>query len=334
MVALSFRTFRPGGYARNTKAILAYNSSGLMRLTVTPSIPIKPQQGQYYYLYAPWSLTPWENHPFTLGSWNASPSGDGSVELHFLVGPQGGATRRLQRRIERTERRHPKLGAAKPNADGFKEIDMRMYLEGPYGQSHNLAAFDHVLLIAGGSGITAILPYVHALQAKAHVQLTVVWSVTSRDYAADVLGKELAGVEVQLYITRPEAAATSALSALPQVSKSGSSTDDIPTPSSPVSSSEESGSGSGSSSGLGPGNDKLKVLSKEKEGQGVSIHERRADMAALVDEAVDGLVGGDRMAILTCGPGGMMDDLRAAVVSAYDKVPASQLTYYEDSFGW
>ena len=331
MITLSFRTFVPGASARNTKAILAYKSSGLMRLTVTPSIPIKPQPGHYYYLYSPWSLTPWENHPFTLGSWNASPSGDGSVELHFLVGPQAGATRRLQRRIERTERQHPGLDVT--TGDGFKAIDMRMYLEGPYGQSHNLAAYDHVLLIAGGSGVTAILPYVHALQAKAHVQVTVVWSVASRDYAADVLGKELAGVEVQLYVTRADADAGATL---PQVQKNaaavpgssgkseaGSSDDGMATPSSPVTS-EESGSG----------NDKLEALGKTKEGQGVTIHEKRADMSVLVNEAVDGLVGGDRLAILTCGPGGMMDDLRAAVVKAYDRVPASQLTYYEDSFGW
>ena len=48
----------------------------------------------------------------------------------------------------------------------------------------------------------------------------------------------------------------------------------------------------------------------------------------------DNLVGGDRMAILTGGPGGMMDDLRAAVVAAYRKMQGDRLTYYEDSFGW
>jgi NAD(P)H-flavin reductase len=230
----------------------------------------------------------------------------------------------------------------------MREMDMRVYLEGPYGTSHNLAAFEHVLLVAGGSGVTAILPYVHALQTKQHVQVTVVWSVTHRDYAADVLARELAGVEVQLYITRPGMEkGTDGIAVLPGLSgtagmQSGCEGEGkakvLDSASSYTSSTSNSASSSRSPTSPDPASspdaeiDALKQL--EHEQQGVTIHKKRPDMATLVNDAVDELVGGDRLAILACGPGGMMDDLRKAVVDAYGRVPGDQLTYYEDSFGW
>lgn len=40
----------------------------LIRLSVTSSIPHIPKPGQHYYLYIHMSITPWENHAFTIGS--------------------------------------------------------------------------------------------------------------------------------------------------------------------------------------------------------------------------------------------------------------------------
>lgn len=244
MVVLSFRA--AGG--PNTRAQLTYKDSGLIRLCVTPSIPLRPKPGQFYYIYNPWSLTPWENHPLTLASW-----ADG--KLHFLIGPKKGATRKLQRRLEKQDHQ-----------------DMRIVLEGPYGHTHSLESFDHVVLIAGGSGITAILPYVFSLKQP---NMTIVWAVTHEDYATDVLAHELNGYSVDLFITRDGAVADKESPANWQYS--------------------------------------------------------RPDLKKIIDKAVD---EGGRVAVLACGPGGMMDTARAAVVATYDRVPATRVTYYEDAFGW
>jgi len=196
----------------------------------------------------------------TLASWRGG-------QLQFLIGPKTGATRRLQQRLEK-----------KNGAD-----DIRILLEGPYGHSHNLQHIDRILLVAGGSGITAIMPYF----AKYGDRCSIVWTVSHEDYATDVLRNELAGGEVQVYINREDAEASSS-----------------PVPS-----------------------------DKERESSHQVSH-ARPSMAAVVSKATNDLIGGERLAILTCGPGAMMDDTRAAVVAGYGRFLADQIEYFEEAFGW
>lgn len=72
-------------------------------------------------------------------------------------------------------------------------LKMSVLLEGPYGTSHPVERYERVLLIAGGSGITAVLPYVFELarrEAPAK-DVTVVWMVHEAGPAEDVLVNEL-----------------------------------------------------------------------------------------------------------------------------------------------
>lgn len=365
MIVLSFRTFALTSGGQNAKATITYTtSSGLIRLSIRPSAKTKPRPGQYYYIYTPWSITPWENHPFTLASWskdgenNDNGNGKGTVRLNFLVGPAGGATRRLRHRIEKEAKIAPTTittitpiaatnHAIDTNPEALKvtkQIDMRIWLEGPYGSTHNLTTFDHVLLIAGGSGVTAILPYVHTLQTKSHVQVSVIWAVTHDDYAKDVLGDELAGVEVQMYVTRDGSAGVevekarggTVAVALDEGHASTSASTSTSTPSSPDATSESEEIKLSDSESLN--NSRTGEMEKGRmamtDAPGVTVYHHRPDISSIIAKQVSSLIGGERMAVLTCGPGGMMDDARAAVVAGYDVVPSNQLAYYEESFGW
>lgn len=61
-------------------------------------------------------------------------------------------------------------------------------------------------------------------------------------------------------------------------------------------------------------------------------------MRAVLQTSILKLVGFETLAVLACGPGNMMDDMRAAIVDAYGtgegKVGPSTLEYFEESFSW
>ncbi|MDN8904681.1 hypothetical protein Q0O86_13950, partial [Staphylococcus aureus] len=69
------------------------------------------------------------------------------MTLNFLIAPQAGATQRMKRNVILSGGR----------------THINVLLEGPYGESHDLSGFDHVLLVSGGGGVTGILPYVYTL---------------------------------------------------------------------------------------------------------------------------------------------------------------------------
>nr|XP_018261247.1 uncharacterized protein I303_05683 [Kwoniella dejecticola CBS 10117]OBR83405.1 hypothetical protein I303_05683 [Kwoniella dejecticola CBS 10117] len=190
---------------KNTVALMSDNESGLIRLSITTSIMMKPEPGQYYFIYQPFSIKPWENHPFTLASWKVDQVAK-STTLNFLVAPQKGITKKWRKRILKTE----------------KKMDhTRFLLEGPYGHSNPIQNYEHVLLVAGGSGITSMLAYIHQLQNHREdlkqlrtKSITLVWVVKHIPYASDVLDNELKAfannasaipgikVNIQLHISR------------------------------------------------------------------------------------------------------------------------------------
>ncbi|WVQ80311.1 hypothetical protein IAT38_002416 [Cryptococcus sp. DSM 104549] len=306
----------------NSELIATGGPNGLIRLTVTSSIRFTPQPGQHYYLYTPKSITPWENHPFTLGSWEAGPKGE--TILHFLVGTKQGATRRMRKMVAK--------------AEGGR-VPCRVLLEGPYGHSCPVERFDQALFVGGGSGITAALPYLHDLAARAATgkavtkRVTLVWVVKNNEYAEDVLSRELANVQnipglevaLHIYITAQSGLSTPLVAqaeaqALPYSDNttSGSSGSHPSLPSSPTAEKSE----------------KLSTPSSLAEG----VHTGRPEMQLVLESALAKLVGAETLAVLACGPGGMMDDMRRAVCGAYGngegQMSASRLEYFEESFSW
>lgn len=381
-----------------------------------------PQSGEYYYLYFPQQIRPKESHPFSLASYRRDD--EGCTTLHFLVAPQRGATLRLFHQIEKllghpipvTSSVAPVEGQVLETEGEPQGAKLKVLVEGPYGHSSDIRPYETLILVAGGSGITAVLPTLHEISqagGRGKIQRVVlVWVVKSLAYAADVLGNELSSwpdwVEVRVHITTggtegddlaaflhrlaprlvpheedvrdgaevvwggsgrspvvhmvPNEQGESELSTLVGGSPEGEVYEE------PPSSSTTATTRVGSLDDVSSGEDKALLLLKQSpivhasagadpgDVEAVAavavvdevllrrphthlvIRQGRADMAALVREAIDMSEPHERVAVMSCGPGRMLDDLRRAIAGAYGygagQVPGWRLEYFEESFLW
>lgn len=184
----------------NALAVLTHPSSGgFIRLAVRTPRNLSPKPGAYFFLY--FAKSPFANHPFSLASWRRT--GDGGTELHFLCKPRGGSTSALRKQVEAanlTLRATASRAKTRRQKQVKKDSPVRvlktsLLLEGPYGPTHPIERYERILLIAGGSGISALVPYVFEL-AKSESEdvtrhVTVVWMVQDAGPAEDVLVNEL-----------------------------------------------------------------------------------------------------------------------------------------------
>jgi predicted ferric reductase len=114
-------------------------------IKITIPTQMKWKQGQYVYLRMP-GISIFENHPFTITSLCSddfpSEYGEQYRDCVLVFKPYRGFTRKV---LETAIEKGP-----------FHTY--RAYLDGPYGgMRRELAAFDTCVLIAGGSGITALM---------------------------------------------------------------------------------------------------------------------------------------------------------------------------------
>lgn len=298
-----------------------------MRLAVRTPRTLSPAPGSYFFVHLP-SVSPLSNHPFTLASWRRTAAG--GTELHFLCKPRGGSTSLLRASVERA------LANAIPEDLGA--LKLGVLLEGPYGATHRLDGFDRVLLVAGGSGITALLPYISS-QAS---QVSVVWMVQDAAQAEDVLVNELrqfaiGTAHVDVWVTggtmpsgcmngwplgasmTPQRAASPEFPrpvAFSEYRCSYNSYMYKPTLSSPGAKHVLAG---------------YTVVEKGVHPGRVCVRWGRPSVAEILERH---LGGHGRLAVLACGPDGMMDDMRAAVAASYGWVGGDQVQYFEEAFSW
>ncbi|MCJ1486357.1 hypothetical protein MMC06_006534 [Schaereria dolodes] len=114
-----------------------------VKVTIPTQVTWKP--GQYVYLRMP-GISIFENHPFTIASLcnDDFPSdyGEQYRDMTLVFRPFRGFTRKV---VKAAEEKGPYQ-------------TYRAFIDGPYGgMQRELAAFDTVILFAGGSGITAIV---------------------------------------------------------------------------------------------------------------------------------------------------------------------------------
>ncbi|ORZ18017.1 ferric reductase like transmembrane component-domain-containing protein [Absidia repens] len=174
--------------------------------------------GAFVYIYVPKAYF-WQSHPFTIASWNQPSldkrtpvpidtvnatdpsetsnkkptlsSPDSAIKISdtdsassstttttttagntfdLLIRPQKGMTKKLYEAVE-------KLGP-----DGG---DMYVLVEGPYGHSHPVLQYDTAILVGGGVGCTATVPYlqeaVYNASKNATRHLVFVWVVQHDD---------------------------------------------------------------------------------------------------------------------------------------------------------
>jgi predicted ferric reductase len=137
------KPWRKSAWLVGDEAAITLMAENCIKVTVPTQMTWKP--GQYVYLRMP-SISVFENHPFTISSLCSqdfpSEYGDEYRDCTLVFRPFGGFTRKV-------------LNTAIANGP-LKTY--RAYLEGPYGgMQRELAAFETVILFAGGSGITAIV---------------------------------------------------------------------------------------------------------------------------------------------------------------------------------
>ncbi|KAK3673111.1 hypothetical protein LTR78_006951 [Recurvomyces mirabilis] len=114
-------------------------------LKVTVPTQVKWKPGQYVYLRMP-GISMFENHPFTIASLCSDdfPSvyGEEYRDMVLVFRPFGGFTKRV-------------LESA---LDHGPWHTYQAFLDGPYGgMRRSIESFDHVVMFAGGSGITAMV---------------------------------------------------------------------------------------------------------------------------------------------------------------------------------
>lgn len=123
-------------------------------IKITIPTQMKWRPGQYVYLRMP-GISVFENHPFTIASLCSddfpSEYGEGYRDMVLVFRPFGGFTKKVLRSAVEHGPWHT----------------YRAFIDGPYGgMQRRLEAFDDVVLIAGGSGITAIVSQLLSLIKK------------------------------------------------------------------------------------------------------------------------------------------------------------------------
>ncbi|KAL1966474.1 hypothetical protein VTN77DRAFT_4396 [Rasamsonia byssochlamydoides] len=334
-----------------TRGRVSYNRlSDILWLEITvPFVRLEPKPGQHYYIYQPTRWRGYENHPFTLGSWtvadsesdlndalplpSASARPTTSRKLIFWIRPYDGWTRRLRNDCLR---------------ESTLTVESTFLIEGPYGQVSPLYNYENVILIAGGSGIAGVLPYIQdhlrrsrhscgedvsddpgpaapgVYQSRNNTRtrnVTLIWTARQHEFIEEIASYGLRSalqredVHIKLYATSED---NKGLSLQETVTKIGP-------PSSPT-------EHTSLIRDYGSDDSCLDV--------DVDVALGRPDIKGLISELVrdSGLPGsnngdnGERTAVLVCGPGGMADDARFAVHQMLKE--GYRVDYFEEAFGW
>lgn len=321
--------FRPGEKLRVSASTAVYDEAAdVIRLEIVPGSPLlRPHPGQYYYLYQPFRLKGWESHPFTLGAWSytaevaTAAAQDGPIadvsrvpllfdaasrpyqevvhcddqpklRLIFWIRPFDGWTRHLRQQCQR-----------RSNRTIFPDV----LLEGPYGREIPLWKHESVLLIAGGTGIAAMVPYIQDHMARSSTgasatcvrDLHLVWTTRQASFIRNLVARELRPA-----LARHDFQASFYSTLAPEDHRYR----------------EEDDSDVGSGKLLA--NNDLEIISG------------RPDLQTLINtHAHEARLSDSSAIVIICGPPAMADEARAAVHLTM-RQGYRELRYVEESFSW
>ncbi|ORY70970.1 ferric reductase like transmembrane component-domain-containing protein [Pseudomassariella vexata] len=249
--------------------------------------------GQHFYIcFAECSI--WQSHPFT--PLNLPVVKGGVVAHSYIFRAKKGETKKVA-----------ELALKKLSEN--KSATTPLILSGSYGESiaENLTPHVNVLCVAGGTGITYVLPVLLSLvqqPAMTDRKIELIWAIRKR--------ADMGWVEQELNIIR-QAAKTHEVPIHIFVTREQSSAsllDDSKT-SEKDANVKETGSGSSSSSSL---NGALSSSSLEVKRIGGRESGTHPDLQKMVGRFVENTVRGPTT-VYASGPGGMISDLRAIVAS-------------------
>ena len=175
------RFWRPSFMCGEESAITILPENAV-KITIPTQMKWRP--GQFVYLRMP-GISFFENHPFTIASLCSddfpSEYGEQYKDMVLVFRPFGGFTRKV---VSTAVRNGPYQ-------------TYRAFLDGPYGgMQRELTSFDTVVLVAGGSGITAIISHLLLLIKKMRdgtavtKQVHVIWAL-KRPETAEWFKEEL-----------------------------------------------------------------------------------------------------------------------------------------------
>ena len=179
-------------------------SGDMTRIEVLAPLGFKYSPSQHCFLRAP-KIALLDNHPFTICSSCITPTSEEKKlgieyqqSLVFLIRTHAGFTKKLARYVTS----HP-------------DNQLKTWIEGPYGgiRRHIELAYDNLVLVAGGGGISACLPWLSFLRQKIREgnigdlrirRVAFLWTVKDTDHFSwvkDVLETDLAALSENLSIT-------------------------------------------------------------------------------------------------------------------------------------
>lgn len=143
-VFLRFATqLRQNNFLSLAKCRVEALPSGLTRMTVESALRWKP--GQHVFVRFP-GLSPLSAHPFTIISMPSPGEQQLMSTVVLMAKARNGLTKRLHERANEAQIVLQESG-----------LMLSAVLDGPYGQDASVSSFRHVLMLAGGSGITFVL---------------------------------------------------------------------------------------------------------------------------------------------------------------------------------
>ena len=176
---------------------------GMVKLHIKTNPMDKWKPGQHYFINF-LTCEPFQSHPFTLANNPTQVMHDGHMhqqEMILFIREAAGLTQKLRAKLEKSA-----------------QNSIPVLLDGPYGGlEFDLSAYEHVLLIAGGVGITFILPIlqdvVHKMEHGGKCKtVQLIWSVRTAD-AINWIQDELEAIrafvpksalDISIHVTRED----------------------------------------------------------------------------------------------------------------------------------
>lgn len=204
-------------------------------------------------------------------------------------------------------------------------ISTTLLLEGPYGDSAPLWAYESVLFIVGGTGIAAAVPYIqdHIRRTSATgtgtctKDMTLVWSARQASYVHNVASRELqpalerGDFSASFYLTNSDKSAASAVPSLACTNTTSSLDTNVL--------------------------DELTKDSRLKSLTAIPKYEvkygRPDTKSIILERAKSANAANSRLAVLVCGPDSLADEAREAIHKAMLQ-GYRQIRYIEDAYSW
>lgn len=268
--------------------------------------------GQHFYLMFPEGSI-WQSHPFTPLS---LPVYGADTQRHsYIFRAKGGETRKI---ADLCAKRMTRAMDPQDSHEGLMgNARLSVVMQGPYGEQtmRDLADDSNILCIAGGTGITYVLPVLLDIASKPQNRdrkISLVWVIRHRgdiDWVApelSVLKQKCRNLRTGMHIYVTRAAEDHHHEPnVPTVSEKTIETPCSPTKEiTPITNSIDSSSISVSSA--------LSVHGVSKSELNLDHMQARPDLKLTVDEFVSSTVRG-RTDVFASGPGGMISELRSII---------------------